>query len=128
MIRFMIRIAVFLASSALGLAAASLILTDFRIQAAGFITAVIVFTVAQGILAPFIFKMTRQYASALIGGVGLLSTYVALLIASLFSGGLQITGVSTWILATLIVWLVTALGTWLLPLAVLKNQAGSSTS
>ena len=64
----------------------------------------------------------RQYAPAMLGGIGLVSTFVALLIASLVPGGLTITGISTWVLATLVVWIVTALGGWLLPLLLLKNR------
>jgi hypothetical protein len=81
-----------------------------------------VFTVAQAILAPFIFNVARQYASALLGGIGLVSTFVALLIASLFPDGIRIEGVVTWILATLIMWIITALGTWLLGLWWLRNR------
>lgn len=123
MIRILIRAAIFLATAALGLVVTALILDDFRLSLYGFLTAIVVFALAQGLLSPFIFKMTRRYASALIGGVGLVSTFVALLIASLFPGGLTIAGVGTWVVATLVVWLITALGAWLLPLLVLKDRA-----
>ena len=35
---------------------------------------------------------------------------------------MQITGVQTWILATLIVWLVTALATLFLPMIFIRNK------
>ena len=47
-----------------------------------------------------------------VGAVGLASTFVALLLTNLISSGLAIKGVGTWILATLIVWVVTMLATW----------------
>lgn len=122
MIRFMIRAAIFLATAALGLLAAALILPDFQLSLSGLLVAIIVFALAQSVLAPFIFKMARRYAPALVGGIGLVSTFVALLIASLVGGGLAITGIGTWILGTLIVWIVTALGAWLLPLIALKKR------
>ena len=122
MIRFMIRAAIFLATAALGLLAAALILPDFQLSLSGLLVAIIVFALAQSVLAPFIFKMARRYAPALVGGIGLVSTFVALLIASLVGGGLAITGIGTWILGTLIVWIVTALGSWLLPLIALKKR------
>ena len=45
----------------------------------------------------------------MLGVVALVSTYVVLLVTDLVSDGLQIEGVTTWILATLIVWLATML-------------------
>lgn len=126
MIRFLIHAAIFIVSAALGLWITSLILADFEITVQGFVIAVAVFALAQAILAPFIFKMTTRYASAFVGGAGLVSTFVALLIASWVSDGLTVRGISTWVLGTLIVWLVSALATWLLPMWWLKNRVASS--
>jgi uncharacterized membrane protein YvlD (DUF360 family) len=124
MVRFLIRAAIFLVTAALGLLVAAWILPEVVLSPSGFITAVIVFAIAQSILAPFILNMARKYAPAMLGGIGLVSTFVALLIASLFPGGLTITGIPAWVLATLIVWLVTALGGWVLPLLFLRDRAG----
>ncbi len=123
MVRLLIRAAIFLVTAALGLLVAMWLLPDVHLSASGFITAVLVFAIAQSVLSPFIFKMAHRYAPAVIGGIGLVSTFVALLIASLFPGGLTIDGAVTWVLATLIVWIVTALGAWLLPLIFLKRRA-----
>ncbi|WP_125614833.1 phage holin family protein [Specibacter cremeus] len=122
MIRLLIRAGIFLASAALGLLVASWVLDGFRLRVGGFVTAIVVFAIAQSVLAPFIFTMARKYAPAMLGGIGLVSTFVALLIASLFPGGLSIAGVTAWILGTLIVWLITALGGWILPLVFLKEK------
>jgi hypothetical protein len=125
MVRLLIRVAISLGTAALGLLAAALLLPDFHVDLGGFLVAIVVFAIAQAVLSPFILNMTRRYASAILGGVGLVSTFVALLIASLFPGGIRIEGgVVTWVLATLIVWIVTALGTWLLGLLFLKDRAG----
>jgi NhaP-type Na+/H+ or K+/H+ antiporter len=70
--------------------------------------------------------MTRRYAPAFLGGIGLVSTFVALLLANLLTDGLQISGAVTWVLATLVVWLVTALGTLLLPLLLLKKATSGN--
>lgn len=123
MVRFLIQIAISLVTAAIALLVAAWILPDFRLELGGFVIAVAVFTIAQAILAPFIFNVARQHASALLGGIGLVSTFAALLVASLFPGGLIISGVVTWILATLIIWIITALGAWLLPLIFLKKKA-----
>lgn len=126
MVRLLIRVAIFLATAALGLFVASLLLPDFKLSTSGFIMAVVVFAISQTILTPFMFKMAKRYAAALVGGVGLISTYIALLIATVVADGLQISGFRTWILATLVVWIVTAFGAWLLPLIAFKKTKKGS--
>ena len=122
MVRFLIRVAIFIVPAALGLWVASLLLDDFSIQLAGFVMAAAIFAVVQSLLQPFMLKVTVRYANAFTGGVGLLTTFVALLVTSLVGTSLEIRGVVTWVLATLIVWLVTALATLLLPMWWLKNR------
>lgn len=126
MITFLIRAAIFVVSAALGLIAADLILPGFYVHWSdwwGFVLAVVIFAVLQSILAPWLLKVTRRHANALIGGIGLLSTFVALLIAVLVpSAGIGIDGPVAWIIGTLVVWLVTALATWLLPPLFIKKR------
>lgn len=122
MVRFLIRAGIFLGTAALALLLIALLVPGAKLSVAGFIVAVVVFAVAQSLLAPLADKLTREHAPALIGGVGLVSTFVALLIASLFPGGLVITGIGSWVLATVIGWVVTALGAWLLPKVFLKAK------
>jgi uncharacterized membrane protein YvlD (DUF360 family) len=123
MIIFLIRVAIFLGSSAVGLWVTSLVVDGFHLSPGGFVTAVVVFTVAQAILTPFIAKIARQYASAFLGGIGLVSTFVALLVAQALSDGLEVTGgAATWIAAVVLVWLITALATWLLPFLFLRKR------
>lgn len=57
---------------------------------------------------------------ALLGATGLVSTFVALLVAELISDGFTITGADTWLFATLIVWITTMLATLLLPIILVK--------
>ncbi len=122
MIRFLLRVAVFLGSSAIGLLVAVWLVPGVSSSAMGFIAAVAIFTVAQAILAPLFLKMANRYASALLGGIGLVSTFVALLVASLLSNGLSIHGIGSWILATVVVWLVTALATVVLPALLPRDE------
>ncbi|WP_430334041.1 hypothetical protein [Rhodococcus sp. ACT016] len=122
MIRFLIRSAIFLGSAALGILAAVWLIPDVSVSASGFIIAVVLFAIAQVVLSPFITRLAERNAPAFLGGIGLVSTFVALAIASAF-GGLSISGWRSWILATLVVWLVTALATFLLPFVVLRNRA-----
>lgn len=114
--RMLVRVALFLGSGAVALLVAWLLLgEDFRLSVPGFLIAVIVFSLAQVVVAPVVDKLARRYAEPLLGGVGLISTFLALWVATLLSGGLRINGVSTWIAATLIVWLVTALSGLVVP-------------
>ncbi|MBG6191102.1 uncharacterized membrane protein YvlD (DUF360 family) [Arthrobacter sp. CAN_A212] len=123
MIRFLFHTLINLVTAAIGLLIASWIVPGVILQPAGFIVAVLVFAVAQGILGPFVFNMARQYASPILGGIGLVTTLIALFIASFFDGGLQIRGVSAWVLGTLIVWIVTALGGWILGAIFLEKRS-----
>jgi predicted membrane-bound spermidine synthase len=120
-IRLLLRIAVFLGSSAIGLLVASLLVPGVGLSAWGFV-AVVIFTVAQALLSPFFLKMATKYASAFLGGIGLVSTFVALLLASLLSNGLTIRGIGSWVAATVVVWLVTAIATMVLPRLVLHQK------
>ena len=125
-VRFLVRVAIFLGSSAIGLLVAALLVPGVELSPLGFIAAVVIFTVAQAILAPFFLKMATKYASAFLGGIGLVSTFVALLLASLLSNGLRINGIGSWIAATVVVWLVTALATLVLPMLVLREKKSAT--
>lgn len=121
MVRLMLNLVSQLIAAALALLISSWILPDnVTLHLAGFVVAVLVFSLAQAILGPFVFNLARKYASAVLGGIGLVSTLVALWVATLFPDGLNISGIG-WILAPLIVWLVTALGSWILMGFVFKK-------
>ncbi len=126
MITFLIRALIFLVAAFLGLVAADLILPGFYLHWNdwwGILLAVVIFAVLQSVLAPFLLKVAHRHARAFIGGIGLVSTFVALLIAVIIpAAGVGIDGPVAWILGTLIVWLVTALATWLLPGLFIKKK------
>ena len=122
MVRFLINLVIYLASAVLALWVTSVLIDGFDVTFEGLIIAAVIFAVLQAILAPFIFNMARKYASFLLGGVGLVSTFLALLITSLITDGLSISGVTAWVVGTLIVWLITAIGGWLLGLIFLKKR------
>ncbi|MFT4108558.1 hypothetical protein [Propionicimonas sp.] len=119
--RLLILAAIFCGSSVVGLLLAGLLVPGVGVGVQGFIVAVVVFTIAQSLLTPIVTKLATKFSPPLVGGVGLISTALALVIASSFSGGLVINGASAWVPATLVVWAVTALGCWLLPLWLLKK-------
>ena len=121
MIRLLIRSVIFLVSAALGLLVTAGLVDGVDVTPSGFLVAVVLFAVIQSVLAPFIAKVTAKNAAALLGGVGLLSTFVALWLTTLIGDSLTIDGgVTTWLTATVIVWLATALATLLLPFLLVK--------
>lgn len=120
MVRLLVRAGVLLLASAIGLLVAMLVVDGMSIDAAGFLLVVVIFTGLQSVLAPFIAKVAARNAPAVLGAVGLITTYLSLLVTTLVSDGLAISGTADWMLATLIVWLVTMLATLLLPIVLVK--------
>ena len=121
MIRMVVRALVFLASAAVGLFVAAALVDGVRVGTSGLLTAIVVFAVLQSVLAPFFATVAARNAPAFLGGIGLLTTFVALFTASQLTTGLSISGgVGTWIAATVVVWLATAVATLALPLLLAK--------
>lgn len=119
--KLMIGIGIQLGSSAVAIILAALFLGNrFNLNFGGFITAVVVFTIAQSLLEGFVAKLAAKFAPALAGIASLVSTWLALIIASMPFGGIRIHGFFTWILAAVIIWAVTALCTILVPKYLLK--------
>ena len=69
--------------------------------------ALLVFTVVEVVIQPLIIQMSLKHARALSGSSALLASFVALVITVWLTDGLRIDGATTWLLATVIVWLAT---------------------
>jgi hypothetical protein len=122
-IRFLVRTVIVLLGNAVGLIVASLVFDDFEINVTGFIVSLVIFTVAAALLTPFLESTLRrnQSTSAALGGVALISTFVALLITDLVSDGLSISGIGTWIGSTVVVWLGSLIAVFVLPFLGLRK-------
>jgi uncharacterized membrane protein YvlD (DUF360 family) len=120
-IRLIVRTLVAVAANAIGLLVAAAVLDGFRLNASGFVLAVIIFTVVFALMQPFLISQMRGRAGRALGGVALIATFLALLITDLISDGLNIEGVGTWIAATVIVWLAAVLAAFILPFLGLKK-------
>lgn len=118
----LIGICIRLGSAAIGLLAVVVLLPDVSLRIGGFITAIVVFALAQGLVAPLVNKLSARYAPALLTGIGLASNLLALVVTTLI-GQLSISGWRTWILATAVVWLVTTVATVVLPRVLRRNSA-----
>jgi uncharacterized membrane protein YvlD (DUF360 family) len=120
-IRLLVRTLVAVAANAVGLLVAAAVLDGFKLDAAGFILALIIFTVVFALMQPFLAVQLRRGGSAALGGVALIATFVALLVTDLLTDGLEIEGVGTWIAATVIVWLAALLAAFILPFLGLRR-------
>ncbi len=125
MLRFLAQTAMSLLANALALVAASILLTGFTINGLAFVVAVCIFTASTVILEPLITKIARQNAPYLLGGIALVTTFVGLLVTTLVTDGLSITGIANWVMATLIIWLATVVASLVLPLFLFKEVLGN---
>ncbi len=129
MVRLIAVTLVELVANAIGLLVAKWLLPGFVITPAGFLWVIVIFTAARFILAPLIFKLSFKYVRAITGGIALVTTFVGLLVTTWLTDGLQITGFSTWVIATLVVWLFGVIAVLVLPLVIFKKalaqRAGS---
>ncbi len=121
MIRFLVRTLIALVANAVGLIVAAIVLDDVELDATSFVVAVVIFTGVFVLLQPFLAVNLRRMGPGMLGVVSLLATLVSLIVTDLLTDGLSISGVLTWILAALIVWLVALVATLLLPFLGLKK-------
>jgi putative membrane protein len=121
MIRLLVSALVHLAANTVGLLVAASVLDGMSISGTAFIIAVGIFTVVQVVAGPMIRQAAVRHAEALLGSTALIVTFVGLLVTSLISDGLRIDGASTWVLATVIVWVGALLASVVLPLLFVKK-------
>ena len=121
MVRWLISIAIHLAANAIALWVADLVLDDMSIEWSAFLLAVVIFTLVEVIAEPLITRMALRSAPALRGSVALVVTFLGLVVTALVTDGLNIDGATTWILATIIVWLGGLLAGLILPAIFLKR-------
>jgi putative membrane protein len=124
MIRLLISTLLHLVANAVGLLVAAAVLDGMTISGTAFVIAVGIFTVAEVVLGPLVRRFVERRASVLLGGTSLAVTFLGLLVTSVVSEGLRLEGASTWVLATVIVWLGALLATVLLPVIVVRSKRG----
>jgi uncharacterized membrane protein YvlD (DUF360 family) len=120
-IRFLVRTAVMLLANAVGLIVASLVLSGMDIDVTSFIFAVVIFTVIFALMLPFFASQLRRKGSSALGGVALIATLISLIITDLISDGFSISGIGTWLAATVIVWAASLIAAFILPFLGLKK-------
>jgi uncharacterized membrane protein YvlD (DUF360 family) len=122
MIRFLIRLVVWFAAAFIGIVAADLILSGFSVSGwTSYVVVAAIFAVIQALISPLMNQYTERNAKMFMGGVGIFSTLLALIITNLIAGALSISGIGTWVAAAIIVWLFGAVAAWILPFFLVKK-------
>jgi putative membrane protein len=121
MLRLLAAVVLRLLANAAGLLIAAAVLDGFTVTAAAFVWVVVLFTLIEVVLDPLVLKISIQYAPVLRGGVALVTTLVGLIVVTIVSDGLQISGMTAWVVGTLIVWLGGVLAALILPLFIFKK-------
>ena len=102
--RLVAKIVVSLIINTVTLLVAAILLSDFRIDVLEFPIVVVIFTVVELIARPALETVIDENAQWAASFVNLVAAFVTLLVTDLVSDGLDIEGIGTWIIATLIVW------------------------
>lgn len=121
MVRLLAKTLLSVLANTIGLLVAASFVNGFSINGVSFIFAVAFFTISTIILGPLIIKITMQNANYLMGGIALVTTFVGLLLTTIFTDGLSINGLSAWLASTFIVWVFSVLANVLLPLVLFKK-------
>lgn len=120
-----LRAVVLLASWAIGLLVAGWIVPGVSLSIPGFVVAVVVFAVTQAGLSMSISNLPHRYASLFLRGTALVLTILALILASIFTHGVTIVGMASWLATTVVVWLVTTIWAITLPELLIRGGSGS---
>jgi putative membrane protein len=121
MIRLVATAVVALLADAVALIVTAQLLDDMSLDAAGLATAVVLFALASLLVEPLMRQVALRNAPALLGSTALVATLVSLVVTVLVGDGLRISGAVTWVLATIMVWLVALVARLLLPLVIFKK-------
>ena len=121
MIRLAARATVSLIADAVALIVGALLLDDMTLNSSGFLIALLIFAGTDLLIEPLMRQIAIKNMPTLLGSTALVSALVALIVTTVVSDGLQISGFVTWVLATIIVWLVALAARLLLPLVIFKK-------
>jgi len=113
-------------SNAIGLIVAATVLDDMTLGVNGLIIAVLIFTGISVLIEPLLRQVAVKSAPALLGSSAIVTVLASLVITTIVSDSLTIRGTLTWVLATVIVWIVALAGRLLLPLVIFKKALAAA--
>jgi len=120
-IRILARAVLSLLANAVALVVAALLLSKVSLSVGGFVIAVVVFTVTAIVVEPLLRQTAVRNAPAILGSTALIATLISLIVTVIVTDGLRISGSLTWVLATVIVWVIAMVARLFLPLLVFKQ-------
>jgi MFS family permease len=94
-----------LGTNAVALVVAAALLDGFGIGKVTFPVLIVVFTIISMVVTLLVDSIVRRHAQAMIAGIGLISSFLALLVTDMITDKLTIEGAWAWIVGTLLVWL-----------------------
>lgn len=126
--QLLIRLTVVLGSAAIGILGAGLLVSGFQVHIKGFFIVVVILAALQALLSPLVSKLIGRYIPALEGGIGLISTLIALFVASLIPApeGISANSFGSWVVAGLVVWVVTAFASILISWFIERKSTKSA--
>lgn len=120
--RLVLSVALQLVANAVALIVANVLLDDMELTASGFFVAVGIFTLISAVVSPMIRQAAIKRSPAILGSSALIVSLVALVATSILVGDdLSIDGLTTWVLAAVVVWAGGLLASFLLPFVVFKR-------
>jgi len=115
------RATVALLANAVALVVTAQVLDDMALGAGGFVVAVVVYSIVSVVIEPLLRQTAVRSAPAILGSTSLIATLISLVVTVLITDSMSISGGVTWVLATIMVWLIALLARMALPLLVFKK-------
>lgn len=103
-VKLVTQFVVSLAANVIALLVAAIALDRFTVSTLTFPIVVVVFTIVGMVARPVVGALVEKYALAARSFIGLAAAFVTLLVTDMVSDRLDVEGIGTWIVATLIVW------------------------
>ncbi len=116
------RAVIALAANAVALLLAALLLDGVRVKPLFFLLLVAVFTVISLLVTPTLTAFVKENAAPIASLAGLIAAFVALVITVLVSDSLRVTGLVSWVMATLIMWVAALIVQYISPLVVRERE------
>ena len=104
MIRHVAVAVVALLANAIALIVIAWLLDGMTLEVQGLLIEVAIFTGVMVLIEALVRRFTPLQGGAFLGGAALLSTVIALVVTTLVTDGLQLSGASTWFLAIVLMW------------------------
>jgi hypothetical protein len=122
--RLVARLVVSVVTAFFALLLAALLLDDFRIDAVAFPLVLGIFVLVILVARPALETVIDENLQWAASFVGLVASFVSLVITDILSDDLEIEGITTWVLASLIVWLGAIVADLLLGRRLMQRIAG----